>query len=79
MFQILFIIPPEREEKHRDRVSALKKLADKYNWKGVGFPASFNDITTFENNNKVCANIYGYNGEEINPKRLGAIAFVKKR
>ena len=77
MFQILFNIPPKREEKHGDRVNALKKLEDKYNWNGVSFPASFNDITTFENNNKVCVNIYGYNGEEINPIRLGAIASVK--
>ena len=76
-FKYCLLYHQSEKKKHSDRVSALKKLEDKYNWNGVGFPASFNDITTFENNNRVCVNIYSYNGEEINPIRLGAIAFVK--
>ena len=64
--------------KHCDRLSVLKKVEDKYNWEGVNFPATFEDITTFENNNKVCVNIYGHSGErEITPIRLGTIPYVK--
>ena len=63
---------------HCDRLSVLKKVEDKYNWEGVNFPATFDDIQTFENNNKVCVNIYGHSGErEINPIRLGTIPYVK--
>jgi hypothetical protein len=64
--------------KHCDRISVLRKVEDKYNWEGVNFPVGFDDIQTFENNNKVCVNIYGHNGErEINPIRLGAIPYIK--
>ena len=66
------VAPSERKEKRGEMVSVRKKLRGKYNWNGVGFPASFNDIATFEDNNKVCVDIYGYSGEEINPIRLGA-------
>ena len=63
---------------HCDRLSVLKTVEDKYDWKGVNFPTSFDDIQTFENNNKVCVNIYGHSGErEINPLRLGTIPYVK--
>ena len=44
--------------KHSDRITVLKKVEDKYNWEGVNFPASCDDITTFENNNKNCVNIF---------------------
>ena len=42
-------------------------------------PASFDDITTFETNNKICVNIFGHCEEknEINPKRLGHIPYIK--
>ena len=64
--------------KHGERVTVLKKLEDKYDWSNVGFPATFNDIQTFEDNNKVCVNIYGYDGElNINPERLGTLTYVK--
>ena len=59
------------------RLTVLKKIKDKYDWSNVGFPASLNDIETFEHNNKVCVNIYGHSGErEINPIRLGTIGYV---
>jgi hypothetical protein len=65
---------------HSSRVSALKKTLkqDKYNWDSVGFPTTFEDITQFENNNKVCVNVYSHSGEkEINPVRLGAWAYCR--
>ena len=39
---------------HCDRLSVLKLVEDKYDWEGVNFPASFDDVQTFENNTKVC-------------------------
>ncbi len=65
------------KKKHGERVGVLKKLKDKYDWTGVQFPTGFNDITKFENNNKVCVNIYGYTGKEINPIRPGSISYVE--
>ena len=67
------------KSKHSDRVSVLNKVEDKYNWKNVNFPASFDDITTFETNSRICVNIFGHCGEknEINPKRLGHIPYIK--
>jgi hypothetical protein len=41
----------QKQEKHSDRVTVLKKVEDKYNWEGVEFHACFDDITTFEENN----------------------------
>ena len=64
--------------KHGERLSVVKKVVDKYDWSNIGFPTSFEDITTFEHNNKVCVNIYGHSNErEINPIRLGALSYVK--
>ena len=41
---------------HCDRLSVLKKVEDKYDWEGVNFPVSFDDIQTFENNR--CALVF---------------------
>ena len=44
--------------KHDDRTTVLSKADDKYNYDNIHYPASFDDIKTFENNNKVCVNVY---------------------
>ena len=56
----------------------FKKIEDKYSWENVNFPASFDDITTFENNNRICVNVFGFteSTKEINPVRLGHIPYV---
>ncbi len=65
--------------KNADRVFALNQIDDKYSWEGVNFPATFDDITLFENNNRVCINIFGHDEakNEINPVRLGHIPYIK--
>ena len=64
--------------KNCDRLSVLKKVEDKYNWEGVNFPTTLDDIQTFEDNNKVCVNVFIHKGEkEIDPCRLGTIQYVK--
>ena len=42
------------KSKHCDRLSVLRKVEDKYNYDGMQFPASCDDVTQFEENNKVC-------------------------
>ena len=47
-----------KQEKHDDRVSVLKKVVDKYSYDDMNFPASYEDIETFEENNKVSVFVY---------------------
>jgi hypothetical protein len=47
-----------KREKNCDRISALKKLEDKYNFEGVDYPTSYDDIKVFEENNKVGVVVY---------------------
>ena len=42
-------------ENHPERLSNIKPFIDKYNWKGVDFPAGINDLKKFEENNKEVA------------------------
>ena len=44
--------------KNDDRISVLNKVEDKYNYDNVNMPASYDDVKIFEDNNKVCVNIY---------------------
>ena len=44
--------------KYSDMLSVLNKVEDKYNYEGVNFPTSYEDIKKFEENNKVCVNVY---------------------
>ena len=78
MLQILYALSPSRKTKKNDRITVLKKVEDKYNWEGVNFPASFDDITTFETNSTVCVYMFGYNEDkhEMNPNRLGHIPYI---
>ena len=57
--------------KHSDRVSVLSKIEDKYSWENVNFPTTFDDITTFENNNRVCVNIFGHDEAKTKSTQSG--------
>ena len=48
-----------------DRLSGFNKLEDKYNYENVQFPASYEDIKTFEENNKIGVIVYGMEENEI--------------
>ena len=47
-----------KRAKHDDRLSVLKKVQDIYNWEGVNFPATYDDIAHFEELNKVCIFVF---------------------
>ena len=42
-------------ETHPERISKLKPYINKYNWKGINFPATPKDWKKFEQNNKTIA------------------------
>ena len=42
-------------ENHPERISNIKPFIDKYNWKGIDFPAGIKDWKRFEQNNKTIA------------------------
>ena len=39
-------------------ISALKKVQDKYNYDGIEFPVSYDDIYKFEKLNNICIYVY---------------------
>ena len=39
-------------ENHQERISNIKPFIDKYDWKGIDFPAGIKDLEKFERNNK---------------------------
>ncbi len=57
--------------KHMDRVSALSKIEDKYDYSNIQFPASYEDIASFEERNKVSIFIYAIDGEKIVKEKTG--------
>ena len=44
--------------KHCDRVTVLNKIDDVYNYSDINYPVSYDDIKTFENNNKISVRVY---------------------
>ena len=60
----------KKEKSHR--VSALKKVDDKYNYDNVNFPAALQDIEQFEINNNISVFVYSVNDkDEIYREKLG--------
>ena len=67
-----------KKEKHSDRVSVLKENEDKYNYSNVNYPATFDDIAIFENNNKIAIRVYGiYEEHNIRTERSGNIDYIQ--
>ena len=47
-----------KKVKHNDRITVLKQIEDKFNYDNVKFPAGYNDIKQFEENNKISVFVY---------------------
>ena len=75
-FKYCLLYHQSKQGDHDARVTALKKIEDKYNWTGINFPVSFDDITLFEELNQVCINVYGITEGQVNPIRLGNINYI---
>ena len=62
---------------HDNRVSQLKQYVSGYDYTGVEFPASFEDISRFEHNNKESVFVYWINpSNEIYKVRDGNHEYV---
>ena len=57
--------------KDPQRISNLRKFADKYYWSGVKFPMATKDINVFEMNNNISGNVLSVEGSEIYICRKG--------
>lgn len=67
------------KQKHDDRITILSKLEDKYNYEGLSYPAGYDDISKFEDNNNVCIFIYYINeNNEIIKERTGNANYYNK-
>ena len=44
--------------KNSDRITALDKIEDIYNYENISYPASFEDVKTFEELNNITINIF---------------------
>ena len=47
----------QNTEIHPERISKLKLYINKYNWKGINFPAGSNESKKFEKNNTIALNV----------------------
>ena len=65
------------KSKNSDRVSALKKITDKYNYDGMVFLVDYASIETFEELNKVCIFVYELDEEsKIRLSKAGKIEYL---
>ena len=61
-YSITVALNHQNIENHPERISNIKPFIDKYNWKGIDFPAGIKDWKNFEENNKEVVSIsYVYN------------------
>ena len=65
-----------KKDKNDDRVSVLKKVDDKYSYENVNFPAGYDDIETFEENNKVAVFVYALKDDSVYREKLGNPEYV---
>ena len=64
------------KQKNDDRLSVLSKIEDKYSYDDLRYPVGYDDITKFEDNNKVCIFVYYINEEnEIIKERNGNVNY----
>ena len=54
-YSITVALNHQNIENHPERISNIKPFIDKYNWKGIDFPAGIKDWKRFEQNNKTIA------------------------
>ena len=58
-----------KKSDHDSRITVLKKVNDKYNYDNMNFPAGYDDIETFEHNNKVAVFVYTLSNDTNNINR----------
>ena len=66
-----------KKDKHDNRVSVLKKVQDNFNYTGIEYPVSFDDITKFEDLNRVSIFIYEIEADDITLARSGNLNYIQ--
>ena len=62
-FQYCMLYHQSSQKDNIQRIPSLDKIVDKYNYGTMTFPASLEDIQTFEDKNKLTINIFGILGD----------------
>ena len=62
-FRWCMLYHQSNQSKNDDRISSLNKVEDKYDWSDVTFPASYDDIAHFEEQNQICVFVYAVSEE----------------
>ena len=57
-FKWCMLYHQSRKDKNDNRVTALRKVENKYDFSNINYPASLDDIRTFEKTNKVSIYVY---------------------
>ena len=69
------------KKKNAQNISSLKKVVDKYDYHNMSFPASYDDISDFEEINQVCIFVYDLDdaGEKkFRKSKQGNIDYLQK-
>ena len=61
----------EEIDRDNQRISKLRRYEDDFDWDGIKFPASINDIKRFESRNEITINILALEGKKIYICRKG--------
>ena len=66
-----------KKNKHDNRVSVLTKVLDNFNYVGIEYPVSFDDISKFEDLNKISIFVYEINADDITLARSGNLNYIQ--
>jgi hypothetical protein len=58
-------------------ISALKKVQDKYNYDGIEFPVSYDDIYKFEELNNICIYVYSIDDDKVILDKPGSLDYLQ--
>ena len=69
-------ISPFTTRKNDSRVTVLNKIIDKYNYEGIEYPTSYEDIYNFEKLSKICIYVYEIPNDKIIKSKEGLAEYI---
>ena len=66
-----------KKNKHDNRVSVKTKILDNFNYVGIEYPISFDDISKFEGLYKISIFVYEINADDITLARSGNLNYIQ--
>ena len=69
-------ISPITTRKNDSIVAVLYKIIDKYNYEGIEYPTSYEDIYNFEKINKICIYAYEIHIDKIIKAKEGLAEYI---